>query len=135
MLAIFGVVDVVAGPAADRAIPLGLTGMTIEEIQAEGSAGYAMFDFFTRANGLSLLALGALLSAILIWPFRRGERWAWWTAWLLPAWAAAVGAMYLVVGVQPDRPPPPPMVSGPVIAVLSTAVLLVSAPRFFRSRG
>jgi hypothetical protein len=40
---------------------------------------------------------------------------------------------YLIAGVQPDQPPPPPMISGPILAVLAAAILLVSAPRFFRS--
>ena len=130
--AIFGVTDVLVGPAADRAIPMALTGMTLEELQADGPASYRLFDFFTRANGFSLLIAGLLGSAILLFAFRRDQRWAWWTMWLLPAWALGVVAFYLVAGVEPDQPPPPPMVSGPIVAVLAAATLLVSAPRFFR---
>lgn len=131
-LIIFGVTDVLVGPAADRGIPLALTGMTLEELEAEGPASYRLFDFFTRANGFSLVIVGLLGSAVLLFAFRRDQRWAWWTMWLLPAWAAAVVAFYLVAGVEPDQPPPPPMVSGPIVAVLAAGILLVSAPRFFR---
>jgi hypothetical protein len=52
--------------------------------------------------------------------------------WLLPVWAAGVFVLYLVAGVRADQPPPPPMISGPIFAVLGAAILLVSAPRFFR---
>ncbi len=131
-LVAFGVGDVLVGPAADRGIPLGLTGMTLEELQAEGPASYRLFDFFTRANGYSLLIAGLFGSAILLFAFRRNQRWAWWTMWLFPLWAAGGSAFYLVAGVQSDQPPPPPMVSGPFFAVLAAAILLVSAPRFFR---
>jgi hypothetical protein len=45
--------------------------------------------------------------------------------------AASVFVLILAVGVAPGQAPPNPMLSGPIIAVLSAAILLVSAPRFF----
>ena len=54
--------------------------------------------------------------------------------WLLPIWAGSILVFYLVVGVEPDQPPPPLMISGPILAVLCAAILLVSAPRFFGTR-
>jgi hypothetical protein len=133
-LVIFGVGDVLVGPAADRGIPLGLTGMTLEELQAEGPASYRLFDFFTRVNGNSLLLAGLFGTAILLFAFRRDQRWAWWTMWLLPVWAVGGTAFYLVAGVHADQPPPPPLVSGPIFAFVAVAILLVSAPRFFPRR-
>ena len=135
-LVVFGLIDVLVGPAADRGIPSGLTGMTLEELETEGPASYRLFDFFTRVNGYSLLIAGLFGSAILLFAFRRNQRWAWWTMWLVPLWGVGVVAFYLVAGVEPDQPPPPPMVSGPFVVILTTAILLVSAPRFFeRARG
>ena len=96
----FGVGDVLQGAAADRGIPLGLTGLTLEELQAEGPASYRLFDFFTRVNGYSLLLAGLLGTAILLFAFRADQRWAWWTMWLLPLWAIGVAAFYLVAGVH-----------------------------------
>jgi hypothetical protein len=129
----FGVTDVLAGAAADPAIPLGLTGMTLDELEAESGNGYRLFDFFTRVNGFSLVFVGLLLAAILVFAFRRNRRWAWWTMWLLPIWAIGATAFYVVAGLAPNQPPPPPMVSGPIVAVIAGAILLVSAPRFFRA--
>ena len=110
LIAVFGVTDVVSGAAADRAIPLGLTGMTIEELEAEGPTAYRLFD--TQVNGIGLALIGLLFAAVLLFGFRQNLRWAWWTMWLLPAWAVSILVFYLVVGVQPDQAPPPPMVSG-----------------------
>ena len=129
---VFGVTDVLVGPAADRGIPLGLTGMTLEALQVEGPQSYRLFDFFTRVNGYSLFMVGAFGTAILLFAFRRNQRWAWWTMWVLPIWAVGVEVFYLVAGVESDQPPPPPMLSAPFLAVLAAAILLVSAPRFFR---
>jgi hypothetical protein len=135
MLVLFGVVDVASGAEADRAIPLSLTGLTLAELRAESAIGVELYDFVTRANGWSLILLGGLLAVILLVPFRRGERWAWWTMWSIPAWSIGVALFFVVAGVQPDVPPPPPMVSGPIVAVLSAAILVLSAPRFFGRRG
>jgi len=128
---LFGVVDIASGAEADPAIPLGLTGLTLTELRAESAIGVELYDFVTRLNGWSLILLGGLLAVILLVPFRRGERWAWWTMWSIPAWSIGVAVFFVVAGVQPDVPPPPPMVSGPIVAVLSAAILLLSAPRFF----
>ena len=134
LFVVFGIIDIASGAAADVGIPQGLTGRTIAELEAESADAYAMFDFVTRVNGWSLVLLGALLSVIVLVPFRRGERWAWWTAWALPIWAVAVPVFYLVAGLAPGQPLPPPLISGPIVAVLCAAVLTASAPRFFARR-
>ena len=135
LFVLFGLTDVASGAAADPAIPLGLTGMTLAELEAEGPTVFQLYDFYTRINGWSFLLAGLLMLAILLFAFRRNKRWAWWTMWLLPIWAASILVFYLVVGVQPDQAPPPPMVSGPILAVFCAAILLVSAPRFFRAEA
>ena len=132
MLVAFGLTDILGGADADPAIPFALTGKTNAELQAESADAFRMFDFFTRVNGASLLFIGVLTASILLVPFRRNQRWAWWAMWSVPIWAAAVPVFYIVAGTLPDVPPPPPLVSGPIVAVLSAAALLVSAPRFFR---
>ncbi len=128
-LAIFGVTDIASGAAADIAIPQSLTGRSVDELRAESPDVYALFDFMTRINGWSLVFIGVLLMVIVAIPFRRGDRWAWWTAWALPIWAAGVPIFYLVAGVDPGQPPPPPMVSGPTIAIVCAVILLITMPR------
>jgi hypothetical protein len=132
LVVIFGVTDVLSGPSADVAIPMSLTGLTLAELEAESAAAYRLFDFFTRVNGWSLIMLGLLTTAVLVFAYRRHQRWAWWTMWLLPAWGLAASLFYVVAGLAPGQPPPPPMLSGPIIAVLAAAILLVSARPFFR---
>lgn len=132
LLVMFGVTDMLIGAEADPGIPLGLIGLAPAELKAQTEVGYRIFDFFTRTQGLALLVFGALAAAILWFGYRRDQRWAWWAMWVLPLWSAAVLAFYLAAGTEPGQAPPPPMVSGPILAVLAAAVQLVNAPRFFR---
>jgi ABC-type Fe3+-siderophore transport system permease subunit len=99
ILVFFGVTDIAGGPAADPAIPLGLTGQTIEELEAESAAAYAVFDFHTRSNGWTVVIFGTLLAIITLVPYRRGERRAWRTMWVLPVWLAGVAVSYIIAGV------------------------------------
>jgi hypothetical protein len=114
---------------------VGLFGVTdvIGELEADSAQAYRLLDFMVRAGGVHLIVMGGLMTAMLLLAFRRGQRWAWWAIWTLPAWAASAFALNFVYGMAPGQAPPPPMISGPIFAVLAAAILLVSAPRFVRA--
>jgi len=135
IVGLFGITDVIGGITADPGIPLGITGKTVAELEAESASAYRLLDLNARAGGTFLIVIGILMTTILLIPFRRGERWAWWVMWTLPAWAAAAFVAIFMVGVAQGQAPPPPMISGPIFAVLAAAILLVSAPRFFGERA
>lgn len=126
----FGAQDVVMGPSGDPAIAAGLTGRTHGELAAESGAAYRMYDHTARTQGLSLVAAGILLLAVLLVPYRRGERWAWRSMWLMPAWSLSVVATYPLFGLVRGTAPPPPLVSGSIIGVLSALILVVDRERF-----
>jgi hypothetical protein len=134
LILVFGVGDVLGGAAVDPGIPLGLTGMTLSELESQGEA-YRMFDFTVRTQGWNLAIVGGLSLVILLIPYRARRRWAWWTLWFLPAWSFGVAALYLAFGLAPNQPPPPPLVSGPILGTLAVAVLLIDRRRFLVSRG
>ena len=134
-MVIFGITDVVSGADADRAIAHGLSGMTLAELEASGPEAYRLYDFMARVNGWSLMLAGTMAAAVIIFAFRRGARWAWWVAWALPAWAVGAGAFYIVAGLEPGQAPPPPMISGPIVATLCVGLLVVTAPSFLRRRA
>lgn len=135
VLLVFGVTDLFIGSASDPGIPLGLIGLSPDELRAQREAGYQILDFFTRSQGLALIVLGLFGTAILVFAYRRDQPWAWWAMWSLPAWSASVFLLYIVSGVDASQPPPPPMVSGSIFAVFTAAIQLVSLPRFFGSRA
>jgi hypothetical protein len=131
LIALFGIGDVIGGISVDPGITLGLTGLTLAELQAESAIAYDAYDFATRTQGAALAVVGVLATAILLIPYREGQRWAWWAIWSLPAWTLTVLGLYAWVGLAPGTPPPPPMLSGPVLGTIAVVVLLLDRRRFF----
>jgi hypothetical protein len=106
-----------------------LTGKTFAEITAESGAGSRLSDFTVRTDGLYLIGLGVLAGAVLLFGFRQDHRWAWWASWAFPVMAIAGSVLDLGFGVAG------PGTSSAVVGGLGVAILLVSAPRFFRQHG
>lgn len=130
LLVVFGIGDVLVGATADPGIALAIAGVAPEALRAASPEGFRLFDFATRGLGLALTLFGLILLVVLLRPYRRGESWAWAAVWLLPAWAVAVAILYLAYGTRPDQPPAPPMISGPIVAVLAGLVLILDRRRF-----
>lgn len=134
VVGLFGVTDVLGGVMADPGIPQGLTGLTPGELESESAVGYRLIDFQVRMQGLVLVVIGVLLTTVLLIPYRAATQWAWYAAWSLPVWALSVFVLYVVYGVAPGAPPPPPMVSGPIFATVCAVVLIVDRRRIFADR-
>jgi hypothetical protein len=121
---------VLGGALADPAITRTLSGRTPAEIQAAEPTAYRLYDFVSRSGGANLVLIGILLAAIVAIPYRGGQRWAWWSMWILPVWAALVPVHFIVFGIAAGQPPAPPMVSGPIVAAIAAGVLLADRQRF-----
>ena len=131
LIAIIGLYPVRKGIHEDPTVPMAFTGRTADQLQSDNPESFRLIDIQARFTGLDLIVIGLLLSAIVATGFRRNERWAWWSMWLLPLWAAAVTATIARTGLVEGQAPPSPMFTGPAIAVASSALLLISVPRFF----
>lgn len=121
-----GLIDLVSGvtwQAPD------LTGKTIAQIAAESVDGSQLSDFSVRTAGLYLIAFGVLLGAILLFGFRQDRRWAWWAMWTLPVTIITASLVDLASGVVG------PAITGGFVGILAAAILLISAPRFFKQPG
>jgi hypothetical protein len=79
------------------------------------STGYSVMG----AWGISWVGFEILALVIILVPFRRGERWAWWTLWVLP------GLWLCLFVLSPD------LVGLLVLALISVTGLLLSRRRFF----
>jgi hypothetical protein len=82
-------------------------------------------------GGLEYLFLGLFSMAIALTSFRRGERWAWYTMWLLPLFYALHSLVILRAYAHTATGIPEPLVSGPVVLVITALTLALSYRRFF----
>ena len=82
------------------------------------STGYSVMG----AWGISWVGFEVLALVLILVPFRRGERWAWWTLWVLP------GLWLCLFVLSPD------LVGLLVLALISVTGLLLSRRRFFPKR-
>jgi len=135
VLVVFGVSDVLVGITSDPGITVAITGLSPEELRTTSAEGYRLGDFMTRSQGIAIAAFGLLLTIVLLVPYRATERWSWYAAFILPAWAIAVPLMYVAFGLAPGAPPSPPMISGPIFAVVSVLVLIADRGRFAAAKG
>jgi hypothetical protein len=135
LIAVIGLWPVNLGIKEDASVPLGISGMTAMEIEASSPQAYRLVDFQARSSGIDLIVIGTLLSVVALVGYRREQPWAWWVMWILPVWAGAVFVLTLAVGVAPGEAPPTPMISGSIIAILTAAILVISAPRMVRRRS
>lgn len=130
VIGLFGIGDLVLGLDADPAIPVGVAGLTPDEIRQTSEPLARLIDLQVTSGAIQLIVISALWSAIILVPFRRGERWAWYAMWTFPAWSLSVAVAFLFVDLQPDVPPPPPAISGWVFFGLTSLLLLVSRREF-----
>jgi hypothetical protein len=128
---LFGLGDLISGQSADPAIVESLTGIPWEELQASSPAEASFINFMVRAGGVHLLVMGLLCISVVLNGFRRGQRWAWYTMWVIPGWSLAVFFSFLLADRSPDFAAPPPMLSGPIFFAVTALVLLLSYRSFF----
>ncbi len=129
-LVVFGATDVAMGAKADPGISLAVVGKDPAALEAAQPEAYRMFDFLTRSQGLVLSMFGLLALAVAAIPYRAGQPWAWRVLWLLPAWAILVPLLFVTFGTAAGQPPAPPMISGPIVAGVAAAALLLDRGRF-----
>lgn len=108
-----------------------ITGMTWEQLEATSPNAAAMIDFKVRLGGIQFLFLGLFSMAIALTGFRRGERWAWYTMWLYPLFLGLHSLVILSAYRHPQAGIPVPLVSGPVVLVITALTLALSYRRFF----
>jgi len=84
VVAVIGAPFLLLGNPPDPPSPEGFTGLSSEEIAATipGMSGY--ISSISTQLGNFMLAMGVLMAAIAIGPFRRGEKWAWYAFWVVP---------------------------------------------------
>jgi len=62
-----------------------IIGMTFSELRASNPGLFDLALYYVRFSGLADLGFAFLITAISVTAYRRGEKWAWYALWSLPA--------------------------------------------------
>ena len=62
-----------------------VAGMSLSELEASSPEATELVRFLYGALGMLKTSWSLLVLAITVTGFRRGEKWAWYTLWLVPA--------------------------------------------------
>lgn len=87
---LFGLLAVIASPInlsgkpPNPPSPEGLTGLTLDEMEAQIPGIRRYVGGISRQLGNFMLAMGVLIMGVAAVPYRKGERWAWYTCWIIP---------------------------------------------------
>lgn len=101
----------------------GILGFGLVAVVAPASGNQPLM----RADGLASIGAG-LFGVMITWvPFRRQERWAWFTLWFYP--------LFWAVHLAARLPPGKDHIHQVVFIVLSLAGLLLPVRRFFPRAG
>lgn len=73
-------VGIPGGPDAVKS----LTGVTWDEVLSGDSTTVTLMRGISRVSGLALLGFAIFVIAVSIVPFRKGQRWAWFSLWTVP---------------------------------------------------
>ena len=90
ILFIFGMLWLIAAPInllgtpPNPPSPEGTTGLTLDQMEARIPGLHGYISSISRQLGNFMLAMGVLLMGVAAVPYRKGEKWAWYTCWILP---------------------------------------------------
>ena len=73
-----------------------ITSISWSELEASSPEAAELARFVFGSVGVLKTSWSLLLLAIILIPFRRGEKWAWYTLWLAPATLVGQGLWYSV---------------------------------------
>jgi len=63
-----------------------IIGMTLNELKDSNPGFFDLHIFYFRFGGLSDLGFAFFITAISLTAYRKGEKWAWYAFWFLPAY-------------------------------------------------
>jgi len=126
LLGLVSALPLLFGVDPDPARIEGIIGMTMSEVKVSNPRFFDLVTFSLRVVGLGNLGYTFLIIAISVTAYRRGEKWAWYALWSLPAFYIASTAILLSIG-----PTPLELVLLPLLVILSLLGLLLPYRKFF----
>lgn len=131
----FGLGDYIRGGDADPAVAESITGVAWETTQEADPTTAELVNLLTQNGGAHIISLALFSVVICIVGYRKSQRWAWYSMWVLPLWDAPVFFAFSSAERQPTMPDPAPLLSAPIFLIITALVLVLSSGQFFSDNG
>ncbi len=118
------------GINTDPALAESIVGMPIDDLKDSNPASVELYNFYFRSGGLSDLGFAFFLTVISITAYRRGEKWAWYAFWFVPAFFIGFAALSLTLESSSSM-----LLPLMVFIILSLVGLLLPFRKFFPRKG
>jgi hypothetical protein len=130
ILGLFSLGDMFGGAAnlqrGETVLMHNLTGMSWDELRAADPGAANLVNWQFRVAGAALFTIAILSAAICLTGFRRRQRWAWYTLWVLPFWLMFTAVSILAARAYPVEGAPAPVISGSIFTALWAGTLALS---------
>ena len=107
-----------------------IIGMTLNEFQDSNPGFFDLYTFYFRFGGLSDLGVAFFIMAISLTAYRKGEKFAWYVLWFVPAFF--IGCAAITMSVESSLSLLLPIT---MFVILSLLGLLLPYRKFFPSKA
>jgi len=107
-----------------------ISGMTLNELKDSNPAFFNLYIFYFSFGGLSDLAFAFFIIVISLTAYRKGEKWAWYALWFIPAYF--IGSAAITMSIESSLSLLLPIMMFVILCLLG---LLLSYRKFFPSKA
>jgi hypothetical protein len=117
------------GYNTDPALVKSIGGMSPDDLQNSNPMFFDLYSYYFMGGALSDIGFAFLITVISATAYRRGERWAWYAFWFVPAYFLSwVALSFTIESSSSTRP------YLMVFVILSLVGLLLPLRKFFPSK-
>src|SRR4030066_1375496 len=114
----------------DPALVQMIGGMTPDDLKDSNPMFFDLYNFYFMSGGLSDIGFAFLITVISMTAYRRGERWAWYALWFVPAYFLGFVALSFTFETSSSM-----LLPLMVFVILSLVGLLLPFRKFFPSKA
>lgn len=114
----------------DPALVKSIGGMTPDDLKDSNPMFFDLYNFYFMSGGLSDIGFAFFITVISMTAYRRGERWAWYALWFVPAYFLGFVALSFTFETSSSM-----LLPLMVFVILSLVGLLLPFRKFFPSKA
>src|SRR5665647_3299159 len=88
------------GINTDPALVESIAGKSIDALKSSDPMFFNLYNFYFSSGGLSDIGFAFLLIVTSMTAYRRGDKWAWYAFWFVPAFFSGFAALSLTLPVE-----------------------------------